>query len=203
MIAGRTATGASAGGRPAPAARLSKRVAVIAAEARAAFGFYRRTASPASYVDAGARLLDARKAARPEQWGAVLDAAGIEEAKARELLAIARGGWTVKALADVGGVAAALRVQAWRDRLVSGEAVSGPGEALEALRICPDAFVAYCEARDMAPVDAVAGLAIPEGEAEAVSGDVGALARRRPAVRPGNGEIRRPHGEPATEGRRG
>ena len=155
---------------------LSNRLTVLAAEARASFGDYRRDsrASGEAYVATGARLLEARKTAKRGQWGPWLAAAGIEERTARNLLAIARGGWTGEALADAGGVAAALRVQAWRERLADGAPVSAPAEALEALRAGPDSFVAYCEARDEAPADVVAGFTIPKGEAEAVSGNAGA-----------------------------
>ena len=169
-----------------PGAPLSNRLSVLAAQARAANGDYlqsRRNARRAFLV-AGAVLAEARLSAKRGEWGPFLVEAGIEERSATNMIRLHRGGWTGESLDAAGGVRAALDVQAARDRLAVEEAAGaataeGPGDAGDALRDGPDAFMAFCAARDSAPADVAAAVVSgldPESdgeEAEKFSGNAG------------------------------
>ena len=170
--------------KPGP---LSNRLSVLAAQARTAHGDYQNSRRNArrAFLVAGAVLAEARLSAKRGQWGPFLAACGITERSATNMMRLHRGGWTGESLEAAGGVRAALDVQAARDRLAAEEAASaataeGPGDAGEALRDGPDAFVAFCSARDAAPADVAAAVVSgldesgPEGEkTETVSGNAG------------------------------
>ena len=153
MDAGRTASGEGAG----PV--LSNRLTALADEARASFRVYQATVSSGSdaYIETAGRLAEARKVARKGQWAPFLARAGLTGRTARNMLMLHRGGWSGADLANVGGVRAALDVEAWRARAARGDVVPGEAAAGEALRAGPAGFVAWCSARDVAPADVVAG----------------------------------------------
>lgn len=155
---------------------LSNRLAHLAGTAGEANRTYLRSsaAALAAYVDAGRALAEARESAKRGAWAAVLSVAGIEERTARNMIRIARGGWTGETLTAAGGVRVALDVEAWRGRLADGAAVAGPAAALAALAGGAAAFVAYCTGAGESAADVVESLAAPVdgGEkAETVSGN--------------------------------
>ncbi len=134
---------------------LSNRLAHLAGAAGEANRTYRRSsaAALAAYVEAGRALSEARESAKRGEWAAVLSVAGIEERTARNMIRVARGGWTGETLTAAGGVRVALDVEAWRGRLADGAAVAGGAAA----------FVAYCGAAGEAAADIVESLAAPGG----------------------------------------
>ena len=169
---------------------LSNRLAVLAAQARTAFGDYvqsRRNARR-GFLVVGGLLSEARGSARRGEWGPFLVEAGIGERTATNMIRLHRGGWTGETLEAAGGVRAALDVQAARDRLACEVEEEGQGEAAEALQDSPDAFVAFCASSDSAPAEVaavvVSGLdddAGSEGEkAENFSGNAGEAEGEEP-----------------------
>ena len=174
-------------GLPVTAPPLSNRLAVLAAQARTAFGDYvhsRRNARRA-YLTAGGLLSEARDSTKRGEWGRFLAEAGIEERTATNMIRLHRGGWTDEAIEAAHGIRAALDVQAVRDRLASEGTAVESDEAGEALRDSPGAFTAFCSARDSAPADVAAAVASsldpdPGGEEENFSGNAGEAEGEEP-----------------------
>ena len=158
---------------PAGPPVLSNWLSHLAGEARSAHAAFKRSSADANaaYVAAGQALAEARDSAKRGQWSAVLGAAGIEERTARNMIRIARGGWTGETLTAAGGVRVALDVEALRKRLSDGAAVAGPVAAVSALSGGSAAFVAYCAAVGEAPADVVGSLGAPGGKPESDSGN--------------------------------
>ena len=89
---------------------LSNYLSVLAVEVAGEFATYKRCSSAAhrAYLTAGATLVEARRAARHGQWTPFLEACGIEIRTARNMMLLARAGFSADDLTAAGGVRGAL-----------------------------------------------------------------------------------------------
>ena len=99
-------TKVSTAGGPA----LSNYLAVLAVEVAGQIAHFKRcsTAANRAYLTAGAKLLEAREAARHGQWAAFLEACDIETRTARNMMTLARAGLSAADVTAAGGVRGAL-----------------------------------------------------------------------------------------------
>ena len=89
---------------------LSNYLTMLAVEIAGQIAVYKRssTAANRAYLTAGAKLLEARKAARHGQWAPFLEACGIEIRTARNMMTLARAGLSADEVTAAGGVRGAL-----------------------------------------------------------------------------------------------
>ena len=89
---------------------LSNYLTVLADEVRGEVAAFKRssTAAHQAYLTAGTKLADAREAARRGQWGPFLEACGISERVARNMMALARSGLNAEEITERGGVQASI-----------------------------------------------------------------------------------------------
>ena len=105
---------------------LSNYLSVLAVKVAGEFVTYKRCSSEAhrAYLTAGATLVEARKAARHGQWTPFLKACGIEIRTARNMMVLARAGFSAEDLTAAGGVRGALeslRVAAKAMQVLDGD----------------------------------------------------------------------------------
>lgn len=117
---------------------LSNYLSVLAAEVAGEVSAYKRSSRAAhfAYLEAGRKLADARESARRGEWLPFLEACGIEERTARNMMILARADLTPEAIEERGGIRASL-------------------EALRASAREPTT-VSDCEGPDPEPIDDVA-----------------------------------------------
>ena len=118
-----------------------------------AVAVYRRAGieSHRAYIRAGRKLVEARPEAKRGQWSPFLQACGLSDRTARNMMALARG-WSAKGITAIGGVRVALDFNALVKRLTADlgdlpaeEVVTRKGPGAIAARKGPESFIAYCE----------------------------------------------------------
>lgn len=94
--------------RPGPG--LSNYLTVLAVEVAGEVAAYKRSSHAAhvAYLEAGRKLADARECARRGEWAPFLEACGIEERTARNMMILARAELTPEAIEERGGIRASL-----------------------------------------------------------------------------------------------
>ena len=99
--------------------RLTNRQAELADVVRAELDRYRRSSVEAmrSYLDAASALLEARDGAKHGQWGPFLEAAGVEERTAQNMVTLAKSSLKPETVSGLGGVRAALAFLRTVDRI--------------------------------------------------------------------------------------
>lgn len=96
----------SSGSVPILSHYLTGQAADVAIEAAA---FARASlAAHRAFLEAGRRLVDARGACRPGEWGRFLAAAGLDGRTAADMMMLSRSGASAERVTDLGGVRAAL-----------------------------------------------------------------------------------------------
>ena len=128
---------------------LSNYLTVLADQVRGEVAAFKRssTAAHEAYIAAGSKLVDAREAARRGQRGSFLEACGISERVARNMMALARSGLTAEEITERSGVQAsieALRSKAPGEEKPESDSgdeatarrLSGTGEPAGAGRSC-------------------------------------------------------------------
>lgn len=125
----------------------------VAHDVRADVERYRRSSIEAhrSFIRIGKRLLEARKEAKRGQWGPFLEACGLAERSARNMMTVARGAWTAKAMTRAGGVRVALDFEALAPSIRGADEDLPRGEL--AIRKGPESFLAFCESMNEEPAD--------------------------------------------------
>ena len=105
---------------------LSNYLTVLAVEVAGEVAAYKRssTAAHAAYLEAGAKLAEARAVARRGEWTPFLAAAGVEPRTARNMLALAKSELTPEKVTALGGVRAALESLRDADAAAKPETVS-------------------------------------------------------------------------------
>ena len=85
---------------------LSNYLTMLAVEVAGEVAAYKRssTAAHRAYLTAGAKLLEARKAAKRGQWAAFMEACGVEARTARNMMTLARPGLSADDVTSAGGV---------------------------------------------------------------------------------------------------
>ena len=78
-----------------------------------------------AYLEAGRRLVEARGACRPGEWGRLLEAAGLDSRTAADMMMLSKAGLSAERVTELGGVRAALEAL----REAAEGAVEGAGEA--------------------------------------------------------------------------
>ena len=105
---------------------LSNFLSELAVEVAGEVAVYKRSSTAAirAYLMAGAKLLEARKVAWHGQWGAFMEACGVEGRTARNMMILARAGFTADEVTAAGGIRGAL--ESLRDS--ASEALGRDGE---------------------------------------------------------------------------
>ena len=90
--------------------QLSNYLTHLAVDVTEDFTVYRRSSEDAhrAYLSAGAKLLDGKEAAKHGEWTPFLRSCGIEPRTARNMMTLARSGFTAEEISDFGGVRGAL-----------------------------------------------------------------------------------------------
>ena len=89
---------------------LSNYLSALAVDVAGQIAVYKRSSTVAhrAYLTAGAKLLEAREAARHGRWAAFLEACGIEMRTANNMMTLARAGLSAADVTAAGGVRGAL-----------------------------------------------------------------------------------------------
>ena len=96
------------------------------------------------YRRAGSQLMKARKVCPHGQWGSFLKAAGIPQRTASNMMRIAKSGLSTEAIADMGGIATALRSPALQ--YVEKHGIKDINKATDHLRSLRDAIAEFVSA---------------------------------------------------------
>ena len=107
---------------------LSRNLAVQAADVAVEAAGFARTSLEAHrvYLEAGRRLVVARGACRPGEWGRFLEAAGVEPRAAADMMMLSKAGVSAERVTKLGGVRAAL--DSLREAAADAVEVAGKAE---------------------------------------------------------------------------
>ena len=106
---------------------LSRSLTVQAADVAVEAAAFARASLEAHrvYLEAGRRLVVARGACRPGEWGRFLEAAGVDSRTAADMMMLSNAGLSAERVTELGGVRAALESL----RKAAADAVEVAGKA--------------------------------------------------------------------------